>query len=154
MPVRKDYGPKKYTPYDAGLPYRSTTCIPKYFKPQKNYSNVGEFAAYELSPYDPGGFPNRFPAMSLVNQEYLAQKIEQLDQAGTAMLLQRTANQSAEALSSANAALQAGQVTLELSKDVAPVLAEMKAIVTKLELIDQRLQAVEKKMGESSCAIL
>eukprot|EP00316_Scyphosphaera_apsteinii_P007524 CAMPEP_0119344310 /NCGR_PEP_ID=MMETSP1333-20130426/106908_1 /TAXON_ID=418940 /ORGANISM="Scyphosphaera apsteinii, Strain RCC1455" /LENGTH=92 /DNA_ID=CAMNT_0007356749 /DNA_START=206 /DNA_END=484 /DNA_ORIENTATION=+ len=92
--------------------------------------------------------------MSLVNQEHLAQKIDQLDQAGTAMLLQQTANQSAEALASSNAALQAGQVTLELSKDVAPVLAEMKAIIAKLELIDQRLQAAEKKVGENCCAIL
>ena len=75
-----------------------------------------------------------------------------LDTAGAPILEQR-AVETKQALETANAALNSGQVTLELSKDTAPVLQEMKVMVAKLELIDQRLQAIEKKSG-CNCTIL
>ena len=68
-----------------------------------------------------------------------------VDSEGTAKLIQQRAQESEAALSAANKALQASQVTVELTKDVQPLIA-------KLELIDQRLQAIEKKQAESTCA--
>ena len=70
-----------------------------------------------------------------------------VDSEGTAKLLHKQIDETSSALQAANSALQTGQVTVELSKDVAPVLA-------KLDAIEQRLQALEKAGKKNSCVIL
>jgi hypothetical protein len=65
---------------------------------------------------------------------------------------QKAADETNSALSKANDALQTGQVTLELAKDVEPLMTQMKAMAAKLELLDERLQAIEKI--QSSCSIM
>ena len=88
-------------------------------------------------------------AMAVINTEHLAQM---MDPGNQAKVMQQAADEAKRSLESANAALQAGEVTLELSKDVAPLLTQMKAVTAKLELIDQRLQAIESKSG--GCCIV
>ena len=126
----------------AALPHGSKSSIG--FSDVEYYANRGNNAEESCG------------AMAVVNQQYLAHNQEvlarMLDTAGAPILEQR-AVETKQALEAANAALNSGQVTLELSKDAAPVLQEMKMMVAKLELIDQRLQAIEKKSG-CNCAIL
>ena len=57
------------------------------------------------------------------------------------------------ALSKANEALRMGDVTRELSKDVAPLLTEMKALTEKIALMDERLQAIEQNQKPACCTI-
>lgn len=97
-------------------------------------------------------------SMAVVNTELLGVMIQQtqkmLDPESRAKAMQQAADETNQALSKANDALQTGQVTLELAKDVAPVMEkltevnlELTKVVAKLELMDQRLQAVEAKGG-------
>ena len=93
--------------------------------------------------------------MAIMNTENLGamliQQQKMLDPENRAKAMQQAADETNRALSSANDALQTGQVTLELSKDVAPLMTHMKAVSAKLELIDQRLQAIENK-PERGCS--
>ena len=68
-----------------------------------------------------------------------------IDPEGRAKVMQQAADETKLALSKANEALRAGDVTRELSKDVAPLLTEIKALTEKIALIDERLQAIEQK---------
>ena len=59
--------------------------------------------------------------------------------------MQQAADETKLALSKANDALHQGSVALSLSKDVGPLLTEMKVLTAKMEVIDQRLQVIEQK---------
>ena len=67
--------------------------------------------------------------------------------------MQQGADETKLALSKANEALRMGDVTRELSKDVAPLLTEMKALTEKIALMDERLQAIEQKPASACCTI-
>ena len=74
---------------------------------------------------------------------------DMVDPEGAAQQLELNAESTKRALSTATETLQQCDVALEVSKSAAPVLAELKRIndsfAGKLELIDQRLLAIEKK---------
>ena len=78
-----------------------------------------------------------------------------MDPESRAQAMQQAAVETNTALAQANNALQTGQATLELAKDVEPLMTQMKAMnvamTAKLELLDTRMQAIEKK--SSICSI-
>ena len=89
-------------------------------------------------------------AMAVMNTEAIAKAI---DPEGRAKVMQQGADETKLALSKANEALRMGDVTRELSKDVAPLLTEMKALTEKIALMDERLQAIEQKPASACCTI-
>ena len=103
-----------------------------------------------------GPGPVRISAMAVVNTEHLGAKLveieKKIDPESRAKVMQQAVDETNRALSNANDALKTGQVTLELAKDVAPVMTQLTALSAKLELIDQRLQAIEKK-PQGCCSI-
>ena len=113
--------------------------------------SVAEVAAGEAK-WDTSGLSNEvgvvtvLAAMAVMNTEAIAKAI---DPEGRAKVMQQGADETKLALSKANEALRMGDVTRELSKDVAPLLTEMKALTEKIALMDermdQRLQAIEQK---------
>ena len=72
-------------------------------------------------------------AMAVMNTEAIAKAI---DPEGRAKVMQQGADETKLALSKANEALRMGDVTRELSKDVAPLLTEMKALTGRTIAID------------------
>ena len=89
-------------------------------------------------------------AMAVMNTEAIAKAI---DPEGRAKVMQQGADETKLALSKANEALRMGDVTRELSKDVAPLLTEMKALTEKIALMDERLQTIEQKPASACCTI-
>ena len=103
--------------------------------------------------------PDEVPAMAVVNTQELGVMIrdmhtdmqKMMDPESRAQAMQQAAVETNTALAQANNALQTGQATLELAKDVEPLMTQMKAMNAKLELLDTRMQAIEKK--SSICSI-
>ena len=114
--------------------------------------SVAEVAAGEAKMDHSSGHSNDvgvatvLAAMAVMNTEAIAKAI---DPEGRAKVMQQGADETKLALSKANEALRMGDVTRELSKDVAPLLTEMKALTEKIALMDermdQRLQTIEQK---------
>ena len=100
-------------------------------------------------PYHDGQGYLQLPSLS--HMQLMNRNIKRLaklvDSEGTTKLLHKQIDETHSALQAANSAMEMGQVTVELSKDVAPVLA-------KLDAIEQRLQGLEKAVKQNSCVIL
>ena len=116
--------------------------------------SVAEVAAGEAKRDQAGsndtGIATALAAMAVMNTEAIAKAI---DPEGRAKVMQQGADETKLALSKANEALRMGDVTRELSKDVAPLLTEMKALTEKIALMDERLQAIEQKPASACCTI-
>ena len=117
-------------------------------------SSVAEVAAgeakFDQSCSNDTGVATVLAAMAVMNTEAIAKAI---DPEGRAKVMQQGADETKLALSKANEALRMGDVTRELSKDVAPLLTEMKALTEKIALMDERLQAIEQKPASACCTI-
>ena len=93
--------------------------------------------------------------MAVINTKLIAEMLNpgMVDQIAInrAKSMQQAAEETSVALSKAKDALQTGRVTLELAKDVAPVVTQLQAVTAKLEQLDQRMQGIEKKIESSGC---
>ena len=154
-PLRAE-GSSSFAPFGADTKTTSRAYAEDsgYERPPETRS-VAEVAAGEAK-WDTSGLSNEvgvvtvLAAMAVMNTEAIAKAI---DPEGRAKVMQQGADETKLALSKANEALRMGDVTRELSKDVAPLLTEMKALTEKIALMDERLQAIEQKPASACCTI-
>ena len=139
VPIRNPfpYGADSTVGFGTGGIYDATT---NYAGRVADVAAGDGFGSYQHDP--PNSVGTVLSAMAVMNTEAIAKAI---DPEGRAKVMQQAADETKLALSKANEALRMGDVTRELSKDVAPLLTEMKALTEKIALMDERLQAIEQK---------
>ena len=104
------------------------------------------------------GLAVNFAAMAVMNTEAIAKAV---DPEGQAKVMQQKAEETQLALSKANEALRQGETALNLSKDVGPLLTEMRELNESLNAkiahihkdMNERLLAIEQKPS-AVCTIL